>query len=1001
MTLRSQLSMRLKPFALVLGFALFAFSAVSQTPTTDPLNALKGLPQDQQDQLMQGLGKSADGTSKKADPRLQTPDTVRQKKSDVDDLDDYDRPPPRVRDKTSDGRTLRIYEEDPEIRADDTLLIDIRPIERKRRPAVQESGTTSASGAGASALIGISPNAVQQQRSVTTTEAEAERKDKEDARMYGREPYEEIPLTEESRARLEDFRQRILKNNPYKLNRFGILEIPGLPSMPVAGLTAAEATARLSADPDLKDFIVKITLLRLKSFGEEALKPFGYDLFKGTPTTFAPVGDIQVPTDYTVGPGDTLQIQLYGNDPATYSLTVARDGRINFPKLGPISVAGLSFDGARSAIEQRVTNQLIGSRVSVTMGYLKSIRVFVLGEAEKPGSYVVGGLSTMTNALFVSGGVKKNGSLRNIQLKRAGKLITVLDVYDLLLHGDTSNDRHLMPGDVIFIPPIGNIVSVDGAVVRPAIYEAKQEKTVEQAVEMAGGLTPEADQKLVQVERIRQSRLKEMQNVDLTSNKGRNLALSNGDKVRVQQIRPTLENSVTLTGYVYRPGAFEYTKGLRLSNILGTFNDLRPYADRHYIMIRREVPPEERVQVISADLDAALAARGSPSDPELQPRDKIYVFDLSASRERIVAPIIQDLVLQATPEQPAQLVSIEGRVKAPGKYPLQPSMHVSDLIRAGGSFEDSAYGGQAELTRYEVINGESRQTALLSIDLASLRRGDSVADLPLMPYDVLVIKPISQWEQPGSITLAGEVRFPGKYPIQRGETLRSVLQRAGGFNSSAFEEGAIFIREELKKRERDLLDLLVTRLQGDIAALTLESVAVSTTSANATNNAATSIAIGQQLISQLRESKPVGRLVISVDRAMKRPAGSVDDVELRDGDKLLIPKKTQEITILGEVQSPTSHVYVSGLTRDDYVAKSGGMTQRADRKRIYVVRANGDVLSGGRSGWFRRSQSIEIHPGDTIVVPLDTERGRSLPFWQAVTTIIYNLAVALLAVRSV
>ena len=221
----------------------------------------------------------------------------------------------------------------------------------------------------------------------------------------------------------------------------------------MAGLTALEATDRLSADPDLRDFIVKVTLLRLKDVGEAALKPFGYDLFEGVPSTFAPVSDIQVPRDYVVGPGDKLEIQLYGNEPASYSLTVERDGRINFPKLGPISLIGMTFENARAAIEQRVAKQLIGSRVSVTMGDLRSIRVFVLGEAEKPGSYTVSGLSSMTNALFVSGGVKKIGSLRNIQLKRNGKLITVLDLYDLLLHGDTSRDRQLLPGDVIFIPP--------------------------------------------------------------------------------------------------------------------------------------------------------------------------------------------------------------------------------------------------------------------------------------------------------------------------------------------------------------------------------------------------------------------------------------------------------------------------------------------------------------------------------------------------------------------
>jgi polysaccharide biosynthesis/export protein len=628
----------------------------------------------------------------------------------------------------------------------------------------------------------------------------------------------------------------------------------------------------------------------------------------------------------------------------------------------------------------------------------------VLGEAEKPGSYTVSGLSTMTNALFVSGGVKKIGSLRNIQLKRNGRVVTTLDLYDLLLRGDTSNDRQLLPGDVIFIPPLGKTVSVYGAVRRPAIYELKYENTVGQAVDIAGGLVPDADEKLAQLERILPSNLREMRNIDLTVAQSRATQLDNGDKLRVPEMRPTLENSVVLTGHVFRPGQFEYRAGLRLSDVLGSFDELRPNADMHYIMIRREVPPEEKVEVVSADLVRALAARGSAADTELRPRDKIYVFDLSADRERILAPVITELELQATPDKPEQVVSIDGRVKAPGHYPLEPQMRVSDLIRAGGSLEDAAFRGDAEITRYDVIDGgDARETALIPVNLAAIRRGDAGADIALHPYDVLVIKPIPKWVEPGTIEVAGEVRFPGKYPIHQGETLSSVLQRAGGLTDLAFADGAVFIREELKKREKDQLELLATRLQGDLAALSLEAVAGSavTNAGGGGSSASQGLAIGQQLIGQLRDTKPVGRLVIDINRVVKGPVGSSEDVVVRDGDKLLIPKKTQEITILGEVQSPTSHVYEQGLTRDDYIARSGGPTQKADQKRIYVVRANGDVVAGGRSGWFRRTQSVEIRPGDTIVVPLDTERVRALPLWQAVTTIIYNLAVALLAVRGV
>jgi protein involved in polysaccharide export with SLBB domain len=967
---------------------------------------------------MQSVLNKGDGTGKRSDKKLDTPETMMEK------TNEEKQPIHKIKKvETYDGRILRQTDEDPELRPDDSVIIDLTPIELagpdygNENPNSPNGGNrgngTNGGGngnggngngnGGNNNLNGLAGVLNGNTAGVPVANNNNPNGNANDAQRNPNLPEPKIK-TDEEKEKIEKIRKRILSGNPYQLNHAGALEIPGMPAIPLAGLTAFEATKRLRADSQLStDYAIKLTLLRLLPSGEEALKPFGYDLFKGLPSTFAPVSDIQVPIDYIVGPGDTLEVQLFGNEPAMYELTVQRDGRVNFPKLGPIMVSNMNFDEVRGAIESRVSKQLIGSRVSVTMGDLRSIRVFVLGEADKPGSYTVSGLSTMTNALFVSGGVKTIGSLRNIQLKRNGRLITTLDLYDLLLRGDTSNDRQLLPGDVIFIPPIGRTVSIQGAVRRPAIYELKTENTVAEAIQIAGGLSPDADGKLVQMERILPSRLREMHDIDLTVAQSSATELANGDKLNIPAIRPTLENSVILSGYVFRPGQFQYRPGLRLTDVLGSLDELRPNADQHYIMIRRQSPSDERIEAVSADLRRALAARGSAADPELKPRDKIFVFDLSADRERILAPVIRELELQATPDQPEQVVSIDGRVKAPGHYPLETTMHVSDLIRAGGSLEDAAFRGQAEITRYDVVDGETRRTELIPVDLAAIRRGEAGADFALKPYDILVIKPIPQWMEPGTIELAGEVRFPGKYPIHEGETLSSVLQRAGGLTDLAFPGGAVYIREELKKREKEQLDLLANRLQSDLASLSLEA-AVSSSGASstaATGNATQALVVGQQLMSQLRETKPVGRLVIDIDRVNKGGAHVPDDVMIRNGDKLLIPKKTQEVTILGEVQSPTSHVYESGLTRDEYISRSGGTTQKADRKRIYVVRANGDVVSGDRTGWFRRSRSAEIRPGDTIVVPLDTERVRALPIWQSVSTIIYNLAIALLAVRSV
>jgi protein involved in polysaccharide export with SLBB domain len=1017
---------------LLLGVALvvaIGLSSSARPQNSDPLQTIKDTlsSSDQGGSLLQNVLGKIDNSGKKTDKKLETPDTTTMQQK----ADELNNPVHRLKkEETYDGRVLRQMDEDPELRPDDTIIVELTPTDAAllgTAPTAQQTANTNASNAQAAAagLNGAQGLGAQTIPGGTNLNSIAGAlaggagngtgggggannnangiNGAVGATSSNQSFLDQKPKTDEEKAKAEAFRTRVVGNNPYQLTHSGVLELPGLPGIPLAGLTAFEAAKRLSADPGLSDYTVKVTLLRLLPQGEQALKAFGYDLFKDSQSTFAPVSDIQVPVDYMVGPGDTLEVQLYGNEPALYELTVQRDGRVNFPKLGPIMVSNMTFEQARAAIERRVSQQLIGSKVSISMGDLRSIRVFVMGEAEKPGSYAVGGLSTMTNALFVSGGIKKIGSLRNVQLKRNGRVITTLDVYDLLLHGDTSNDRQLLPGDVIFIPPVGRTVAVYGAVKRPAVYELKTETTVAQAIELAGGLKPDADSTIGQIERILPSRLREMHDVDLTSAGGRATELADGDKLRIPEMRPTLENSVVLTGHVFRPGQYQYHKGLRLTDVLGSFDELRPNADQHYIMVRREVPPDLRVEVVSVDLARALAARGSAADLELKPRDRIYVFDLSADRERIIAPVIHELELQATPDRPEQVVSVDGRVKAPGRYPLEPGMHVSDLIRAGGSLEDAAYRGDAEITRYDVVDGEGRKTELISVDLATIRSGKPGADVLLQPYDILVIKPIPKWMEPGTIELAGEFRFPGRYPIHQGETLSSVLQRAGGLTDLAFAEGAVFIREELKKREKDQIELLANRLQSDLAALSLEAVISSgaTNNASGAGAAAQSLAVGQQLMSQLRDTKPVGRLVIDVNRVLKAGPGSPDDVIVRNGDKLLIPKKTQEVTILGEVQSPTSHVYQAGLTTGDYIERSGGTTQKADRKRIYVVRANGDVVSGGRHGWFRRSQSAEIHPGDTIVVPLDTERVRSLPVWQAVTTIIYNLAVALLAVHSV
>ena len=267
----------------------------------------------------------------------------------------------------------------------------------------------------------------------------------------------------------------IRSHNPYRLSG-GALTLPGFAPIQLLGLSNDQATLRLRIDPGLRSVDIRLTRLPLKKSGAEGLKAFGYDLFaRRAPSTFAPSTNVPVPADYVIGPGDELNVQLYGNQNRSLKLTVARDGHVNLPDLGPINVAGERFTSAKSDIESRVERQMIGVHASVSMGDTRSIRVFVLGEARRPGSYTISGLGTITSALYVAGGVKRIGSLRNVQLKRQGALVRRLDLYDLLIRGDSKDDAKLVQGDVIFIPPVGATVSIDGEVRRPAIYEIRNE----------------------------------------------------------------------------------------------------------------------------------------------------------------------------------------------------------------------------------------------------------------------------------------------------------------------------------------------------------------------------------------------------------------------------------------------------------------------------------------------------------------------------------------------
>ena len=778
--------------------------------------------------------------------------------------------------------------------------------------------------------------------------------------------------------------ERLVAGNPYQLDAAGFLHMPGVPLIRLAGLNVEEAMIRIRVEPSLVWLQPVVTFLPLDPLGLESLESFGYELFRGVPTTFAPATDIPVPSEYVMGPGDTVNVLLFGNTNAQYELVVSREGTINFPEIGPIGVAGLSFEELQTAIVERVEGQMIGVRSNITLGELRSIRVFVLGDVRQPGSYTVSGLSTMTNALFVSGGVSDIGSLRQIELRRGGQIISTLDLYDLLLRGDTSGDERLQPGDVIFAPPVGNSISVHGEVRRPAIYELNDERNAEEVIALAGGVRSNADSGRIRLERF-MSGGTTAYNFDLSSPTQNMQLLSDGDVLFVPSRVEQLENAVRLSGNVFQPGLYPWIEGLTLSELIDSKGHVKPGSDLGYVLIRREIEPNVHTEVFSADLQLAWDDPGGILDVVLHSRDTVYVFDQLNGRQSIIPGLLNELSMQRDGSGEASFVSIGGEVKAPGDYPLEPGMIIADLIRAGGGLTDSAYNLDAELVRYNIVNGSAREADIITVDLDGSSSALSGRNFALSSYDYLNIKVIPNWGQAKTVELIGELAFPGIYPLTEGETLRDLVKRAGGLTEYAFAEGVIFVREELIEREAEQLQNLANRLEDDLQGMASDPLN------------AQAVVVGRAIINRLRTTQPVGRLVINLSPILE--GESSENIVLRSNDQLYVPPISQEVTVLGEVQYPTSHVYGQDLDRDFYISMSGGTTDNADENRIYTVHANGRVDVVNRSRWFGRGAQAEIRPGDTVVVPVDSSTPL-IPLWSAATQVVYNIAIAAAALNS-
>ena len=694
----------------------------------------------------------------------------------------------------------------------------------------------------------------------------------------------------------------------------------------------------------------------------DQLKRFGSDVFLNrtriAPNPFANASqsmplDVPLGPDYVVGPGDNLAIDMWGGVSQSFARAISLDGQISLPEAGDIQVAGLSLEHARTVIQNALKRQFRDVQVAVTISRLRTIRIYVVGDVQRPGSYEVSSLASPLNALYSAGGPTAVGSLRILQHYRGKQLIGNVDLYDFLLHGMNSSDDRLEGGDTLVVPPSGPQVAVWGAVKRPAIYELKDDTSLADLLANAGGVTAAASLDHIAIERIGEDQHRETISFKLSSGSDEQATLKamtafkirDGDRIHVASIAPYSERVIYLEGHVVRPGRHPFHDGMHLSDVLQSYQDLLPEPAVQGEIIRL-VPPDLHAQTIEFSVPDALIGN---SNMALQPFDTVRILGRY--------------------EADAPKVEVRGEVLRPGPYPLSTGMTAAQLVRMAGGFKRDALLESADLISYRVSNGRKIEIQRADVRIgAAVQFGENAADVNLKPGDVLTIHQITGWNDIGaSITIEGEVAHPGSYGFQDGERLSDVLRRAGGFRDTAYPAGAVLLRDQVRELEEKSRAELVRQIETTSAAARLSTNA---TNGDQSNQLQMIQQQQEQILSRLKSQPATGRLVIRITNDIDAWAATPADIEVRRGDVLRIPKRPGFILVSGQVYNASAITFVPGKTAGWYLQHAGGATSLANRKEIFVIRANGSVV-GRRSGdWYDHDVlSARMDPGDVVVVP--------------------------------
>lgn len=716
--------------------------------------------------------------------------------------------------------------------------------------------------------------------------------------------------------------------------------------------------------------------------GRMKLRRFGSDAFLvGAGNTDQLPTDLPVGPDYVLGPGDALILNLWGGRSGRLSRSIDRQGQIDLPEAGTVMIDGMTIAQAETAVQKALDLQFHDEHVEISLGRVRTVRVYVVGDVQRPGAYDVSSLSTPLSALYAAGGPTSRGSLRILRQFRGKQLVRELDLYDFLLRGVRSSDDRLLPGDTILVPPTGPQVSIEGMVRRPAIYELNGEQSLDQVLVLAGGPLVSADLKQIRVQRIEAQQNRVMLDLQLPDDRSgmeQKLAafkVQDGDDVLISQVMPYSDQVVYLIGHVFHPGKYPYREGMTINDLLRSYQDVMPEPSDHAELIRLQ-PPDFRPIATSINLPDVLI--GNNPIP-LRPFDLIRIY----GRYEVDAPS----------------VVIDGEVLRPGKYPMSQGMTLSDLVRMAGGFRRSAYTADADLSSYTIQDGQKVLVSHTNVPLESVLDRDKNADVVLKAGDVVSIRALAGWQDIGAtVAINGEVEHAGSYGIREGERLSSVLKRAGGYRQDAYPYAAVLERAQVRELNEQVRQQMINRIEET-------PVAVSSSATNLDQNAeeirASLEVQRQEILSSLRNHPANGRLVINISTEISKWENTPADIVLRAGDTLLIPKRPEFVAVSGQLYNPVVISYVPGKNLRWYLRKSGGVTRSGNKKDMYVLRADGSVVPH-ESGWLGNDfMNLRMRPGDTIVVPEKIEGGSR--FWDrlAVSAQALTLAMIPLAVTGV